>query len=125
MINKGHLMCPLFVMAGGPLPPVPAAALCKLGDQRLAGIHLGGAANDFTTRGAGDGVAATQGGERAHPVEASAEHGEAVVGQIPAFGDEGMEALLGQLVATLAGSQQALRALALQAQLQVGEAPLP
>ena len=44
-------------------------------------------------------------------------HGEAVAGEILAFCDEGMEALLGQLVATLAGSQQALRALALQAQL--------
>ncbi len=112
-------------MAGGPLPPAPAVALCKLGDQRLAGIDLGGAADHLTVLGAGDGVAAPQGGERAHPVEAGAEHGEAVVGQIPAFGDEGMEALLGQLVAALAGGQQALRALALQAQLQIGEAPLP
>lgn len=105
--------------------PHPQLPLCKLGDQRLAGIDLGGAADHLTAGSAGDGVAAPQGGERAHPVEAGAEHGEAVASKVLALGDEGMEALLGQLVATLAGGQQALRVLALQAQLQVGEAPLP
>jgi len=40
------------------------------------------------------------------------------------LGNQGMEPLLGQLVAALASCQEALRTFALQAQLKVGEAPL-
>ncbi len=98
--------------------------MCQGGDELVATADLIGATNDFAARGAGDGVAAPQGGKRAHTVKASGEHGEAVASKVLALGNQGMKPLLGQLVAALASGQQALRALALQAQLKVGEPPL-
>ena len=108
-----------------PLDPYLQAPLRQGGDELVATADLIGAADDFTTRSTGDGVAAPQSSKRAHPVEAGGEHGETVTGQVFPLGNQGMKPLLGELVAALAGSQQALRALALQAQLKIGEASFP
>src|SRR5689334_23334951 len=88
--------------------PYPQAALGQGGDQGLPRGRLAGAADHLAALGAGDGVAAAQGGQRADPVESRAQHGEAMAGETLAFGHQAMEALLGELMTALAGRQQLL-----------------